>query len=88
MSIHDVSKEEKIQLLESWKRHAQEDVDGYQILVDEQLAKKQVLEEKLSKRLRPVLKKISIFQGFVNSFVNKVNEIEKQIENVKNETDD
>lgn len=83
MSLHDVSNEEKIELLKSWREEVQKDIDVYQGLVDKQVKRKKDIEEKAAKKLRPILKKISIFQKFVDSFTNKKNKINEEIEKIQ-----
>lgn len=79
MSLYDADAEERLKLLKEWRNSNQKDIDEYQALVDEQLEKKKVIEGKLAKKLRPINKKISTFQRFVNSFTNKRNKINEEI---------
>lgn len=83
MSLHDVSDQEKLELLEAWKNAVQGDIDEYQALVDEQVKKKQIIEERVAKKLRPILNKINTFQKFVDNFTLKMNKINEQIKKIK-----
>jgi transcription termination factor NusB len=80
MSLYETSKEEQLRLLNEWLAANQKDIDEYQALVDEQMEKKRVIEEKVAKKLRPILEKVAVFQKFVNSFTNKKHKIEEEIE--------
>lgn len=79
MSLYDADVSEKLKLLKEWKEANQKDIDEYQSLVNEQLERKRKLEAKLAEKLRPINKKISIFQRFLNSFTNKGNKIDEEI---------
>lgn len=83
MSLYDTDKEEQLKLLNEWREATQKDIDEYQALVDEQMEKKRMVEEKMALKLRPILKKISTFQRFVDSFTNKRNSIDKKIKMVE-----
>lgn len=83
MSLYDADTAEKIRLLKEWRDANQKDIDEYQALVDEQLERKRKLEAKLAEKLRPINKKISIFQRFVNSFTNKRNKIDEEIKKLE-----
>jgi hypothetical protein len=84
MSLYDADKEEQLKLLNEWLDANQKDIDEYQALVDEQMEKKRVLEEKLAVKIRPILNKVATFQRFVDSFTNKKHEIQRQIKKVEN----
>jgi polyhydroxyalkanoate synthesis regulator phasin len=79
VSLYEADKAEKRKLMEEWLAANQLDLDEYQRLVDEQMEKRREIEEKMNKKLRPVLKKIAIFQKFVDGFTNKKNRILEEI---------
>jgi translation initiation factor 2B subunit (eIF-2B alpha/beta/delta family) len=83
MGLYDADTEEKIRLLKEWRDSNQKDLDEYQSLVDIQLEKKRLLEAKLARKLRPINRRISIFQKFVNSFTNKKNKINEEIKKLE-----
>lgn len=79
--------EEQLRLLKEWKEIAEKDLDHHKELVDYQIQRKQKVEAIAAKKLKPILRKISIFQQFVDACQNKVNKINEEIDKIEKNTE-
>ena len=83
--MNDISKEEKIELLKSWKQTLLSDIDQFTEEVNEQLEKKNKSIAAFNVRLDNMTKAITRAQKRVDDTRIQIDMVEKEIENAQKE---